>query len=139
MTASLVKPATIEQLTALKARVAGAYHESPGGDLDAMARDIDVSLRRSGLFTPPVVGKTGGHIHLVEARCTPAHPAIPAARIAAELRRIWLTELRYDDFEAHALLATPHAIHLDFLTVVRAPRLYVTGIIMVDGVMRDER
>jgi hypothetical protein len=128
---------SIEDLDALKTRVATAYHQSPGGDLDAMGRDIASALRRCGLFMPALVGKTGGRIHLVEARCAPAHPSLSAARIASELQRIWLDELRYDDFEAHALLITPSAVHLDFLTVARAARLYVTGIIMVERV-RDE-
>jgi hypothetical protein len=122
----------IEDLEALKERVAAGFNESPGGDLDAMGQDIAAAMRRSGLFTPVMVGKTGGHIHLVEARCGLVEQSTPAARIAAELQRIWLHELRYDDFEAHALLIAPHAVYLDFLTVAREARMYVTGIIKVE-------
>lgn len=121
----------VDELHALKVRVAGAYYESPGGDLDGMLRDMSEFIGRSGLFLPPVVRKTGSRSHLVEARCTPASAQTPVARLADEVERIWTNDLRYDDFAAHALTITDSSIVLDFLTVARSARLYVTGMIIV--------
>jgi hypothetical protein len=122
----------VDELHALKVRVAGAYYESPGGDLDGMLRDMSEFIGRSRLFLPPVVRKTGSRTHLVEARCKPAIPLTPIARLADEVERIWSDDLRYDDFAAHALTITDRSIVLDFLTVARSDRLYVTGMIIVD-------
>ena len=120
-----------DELTALKTRVAGAYYESPGGDLDAMMRDIGEHISHSGLFLPPVVRKTGSPAHQLEARCAPVSPQTPVPRLVDELERVWSSELRYDDFAAHALIITDDAIVLDFLTVSRSSRLYLTGMLIV--------
>lgn len=126
----------LAELRRLKVRVAREYHQSPGGDLDGMLADITAALGRSGLFTAPLVTKTGGQEHLVEARCALIGNGTDAAQVASELERIWQDELRYDDFEAHAVLITDDSIILDFLTIAVAPRLYVTGLVVVDNTQR---
>jgi hypothetical protein len=120
----------VDELNALKTRVAGAFYESPGGDLDGMLTDLEEFIGRSGLFLPPAVRKTGSREHQIEARCSPVSSHTPVVRLADEMERVWMDDLRYDDFEAHALLITDTAIILDFLTVARSARLYVTGMII---------
>ena len=120
------------ELEALKDKVNERYDQSPGGDLDGMLADMRSSLANSGFFSEPRLRKTGNRLHLVEAHCKVSSPNITPIMVRSELERMWLEELRYDDFEAHALGRTPTSVVLDFLTVARSARLYVTGLIIVD-------
>ncbi len=119
------------QLQQTKLRVAEAFSESPGCDLDGMLDDIRHALDRSGLFTGISGRKTGSRRHLVETRCRTLPIATPRHALV-ELNRVWLEELRYSDFEAHAFMAAERALVLDFITAARSARLYVTGLIIVD-------
>lgn len=122
----------VVELEELKDKVAAQYHQSPGGDLDGMIVDIRTALDKSGLLTTHRVRKTGSIHHLVEAHCRRVSPDITVQQLQAELERVWEEELRYDDFAAHAFDTTPAALVLDFLTVARSARLYVTGMIIVE-------
>jgi hypothetical protein len=118
-------------LERLKKRVAAQYRETTIGDLETMIVESRRAVEASPLFASAVVRKTGTRYRQIEVECRLANRLTPHRRIAAEITRIWLEELRFDDFEAHAVAATDTAIMLDYLTVARAPRLYATGMIVV--------
>jgi hypothetical protein len=122
----------VVELEALKDRVNERYIQSPGGDLDGMLDDMKASLSRSNMVADLRLRKTGSRHHLVEAHCRRASPLISVAQLQAELARIWEEELRYDDFAAHAFDITNSTVVLDFLTVARSAKLYMTGMIIVD-------
>ncbi|MDQ3547717.1 MAG: hypothetical protein M3439_02760 [Chloroflexota bacterium] len=121
-------PAGLEQL---KERVAAEYQESTIGDLEAMIADCRRAAEASPLFWAVAIRKTGTPVHQIEVECRPRDPATTPDTIASEITRIWLEQLAYDDFEAHAIIASDHAIVLDFLTVARGPRIFATGMIVV--------
>jgi hypothetical protein len=121
----------VAELEQLKERVAGQYHECTIGDLEAMIADCLRAIEDSPLFTSVAVRKTGTPVHQIEVECQLRDVATPPDAISAELTSIWLTQLCYDDFEAHAILTTAQSIVLDFLTVARGPRLFATGMIVV--------
>ncbi len=118
------------ELERVKGRVPDGFHASPGSDLAAMMAEMIASLERSPLLCAATARKTGGHAHLIEVQCHPATPDLPREVIMDEIERLWLEELRYDDFEAHTIeLADEHGI-LDFVTVTRDQRLYISGMIV---------
>jgi len=121
-------PAALEQL---KERVAAEYQESTIGDLEAMIADCRRAVEASSLFASVAIRKTGTPVHQIEVECQPRDPATPPETITIEITRIWLEQLAYDDFEAHAITSSDHAIVLDFLTVARGPRIFATGMIVV--------
>ena len=121
----------LPELEQLKERVAGQYQECMIGDLEAMIADCLRAVEASPLFTSVVIRKTGSPVHQIEVECQPRNPATPPATIASELTSLWLEQLCYDDFEAHAIITTDHSVVLDFLTVARGPRLFATGMIVV--------
>lgn len=120
-----------DELEQMKERIAGAYAESPGGDLDGMLVDIRQALDRTGIFADVTTHKTGSRAHLIEVRCRRTTPEITTQRAVSELLRAWSEDLRYDDFEGHTVEITETAIVLDFLTGSNAARLYVTGMVVV--------
>lgn len=122
-------PSELEQL---KERVADQYQETNIGDLEGMIADCLREVEASPLFTSVAIRKTGSPVHQIDVECRAADPATAPETLAGELTRIWLEQLRYDDFEAHAIIMTEHAIVLDFLTVARGPRIFATGMIVVD-------
>ena len=129
----------LADLKQLKDRVAGQYQECMIGDLEAMIADCLRAVEGSPLFTSVAIRKTGSPVHQIEVECRPQNPTTPPDVISAELTNIWLTQLCYDDFEAHAILTTDQSIVLDFLTVARGPRLFATGMIVVRDAGRGTR
>jgi hypothetical protein len=121
----------LAELEQLKERVAGQYRECMIGDLEAMITDCMVAVEASPLFTSVAIRKTGSPVHQIEVECQPRNPATSSDAIANELAAIWLEQLCYDDFEAHAIITTDHSVVLDFLTVTLGPRLFATGMIVV--------
>lgn len=119
------------ELEQLKERVAGQYQECTIGDLEALIADCLRAVKASPLFTSVAIRKTGTPVHQIEVECQPRDPSTLPDAIANEITRIWLEQLCYDDFEAHAIITTDQAIVLDFLTVARAPRIFATGMIVV--------
>jgi hypothetical protein len=123
----------LAELEQLKERVAGQYHELTSGDLEGMMADCRYAIETSPLLSLNAVRKTGAPVHQIEVECQPRDPATSPDAVTRELKTIWLEHLCYDDFEAHTVLTTDHAIVLDFLTVARGPRLFATGMIVVRG------
>ena len=121
----------LPELEQLKQRVAGQYQESMIGDLEAMIADCLQAVEASPLFTSVAIRKTGTPVHQIEVECQPRDPATPPNTITTALTTIWLNQLCYDDFEAHAIITTDTSIVLDYLTVARGPRLFATGMIVV--------
>ncbi len=121
----------LPELEQLKERVAGQYQECTVGDLEVMIADCLRSVEASPLFTSVAIRKTGTPVHQIEVECQPRDPATSNEAIAAEVTSIWLEQICYDDFEAHAIITPDHAVVLDFLTVARGPRLFATGMIVV--------
>jgi hypothetical protein len=121
----------LPELEQLKERVAGQYQECMIGDLEAMIADCLRAVEASSLFTSVTIRKTGSPVHQIEVECQPRDRATPPAAIAAEITTIWLEQLCYDDFEAHAIIATDPSVVLDFLTIARGPRLFATGMVIV--------
>ena len=119
------------ELEQLKERVAGQYQECMIGDLEAMIADCLRAVEASPLFTSVAIRKTGSPVHQIEVECQPRDHATPFGAITNEITTIWLEQLCYDDFEAHAIITTNQSIVLDFLTVARGPRLFATGMIVV--------
>lgn len=121
----------LAELEQLKERVAGPYQECTIGDLEAMIADCLRAVGASPLFTSVAIRKTGTPVHQIEVECQPHDSATSPDAITNALKTIWLDQLCYDDFEAHSIITTDHAIVLDFLTVARGPRLFATGMIVV--------
>ena len=121
----------LPELEQLKERVAGQYHECTIGDLEAMIADCLRAVEASPLFTSVAIRKNGTSVHQIEVECQPHDLAAPPATLANAVQTIWLEQLCYDDFEAHAIITTDTSIVLDFLTVARGPRLFATGMIVV--------
>ena len=121
----------LAELEQLKERVAGQYRETSIGDLEAMIADSRRAIEASPILAFGGIRKTGTPVHQIEVECKPRDPATPPETVAAEITRIWLEQLCYDDFEAHAIDTTDNAVVLDFLTVAREPRLFATGMIVV--------
>ncbi len=121
----------LPDLEQLKERVAGQYQETMIGDLEGMIADCRRAIEASPSFSTVAIRKTGTHVHQIEVECHPANSAILPGTLMEEITRIWLEELCYDDFEAHAIVMTDDAIVLDFLTVARGPRIFATGMIVV--------
>jgi hypothetical protein len=125
------------QLERIKTRLAEQFHQSPGGDLEAMLDDIRAALTRSTLFADITTRKTGSREHLIEVRCQTASSTIAAHQVAKELHRVWQEELRYDDYAAHLIIPADTTMTLDFVTATAEARLWLTGMIVV--AMSDER
>ena len=125
----------LPDLEQLKERVAGQYQETMIGDLEGLIADCR-AIEASPCFDAVAIRKTGTPVHQIEVECQPANSAILPGTLTEEITRIWLEQLRYDDFEAHAIVMTDDAIVLDFLTVARGPRIFATGMIVVTR--RDE-
>lgn len=121
----------LAELEQLKERVAGQYQETTIGDLEAMIADSRRAIEASPILAFGGIRKTGTPVHQIEVECRPRDPATPPETIATEISRIWLEQLCYDDFEAHAIDTNDDAIVLDFLTVARGPRIFATGMIVV--------
>lgn len=119
------------ELEQLKERVARQYRECTIGDLEAMIADCLRAVAASPLFASVAIRKTGTPVHQIEVECQPNDPMTPSETIANEIATIWLEQLCYDDFEAHAIITTNQTVVLDFLTVARGPRLFATGMIVV--------
>jgi hypothetical protein len=118
------------ELERIRERIVQQCMASPGSDLELMMTEATASLGRSALLRDTSARKTGGSTHLIEVRCYPAAPSLTREAIMAEIEQLWLDELRYDDFAAHTIeLTSQHGI-LDFLTVARAQRLYLSGMIV---------
>lgn len=124
----------LAELEQLKERVAGQYQECSVGDLEALIADCRRTVEASPFFASVAIRKTGTPVHQIEVECQPRDPAARPGAITSTLAAIWLEQLCYDDFEAHAIITTDHAIVLDFLTVARGPRLFATGMIVVRGI-----
>jgi hypothetical protein len=120
-----------DELERVKERIAEQFTASPGSDLEAMMRAMTLSLEQSPMLRNVVARKTGGHAHLIEVECQLATSALALDAALAEIERIWLEELRYDDFAAHAIEQTDEHAIFDFLTAARDQRLYLSGMIVV--------
>ena len=127
----------LAELEQLKERVAGQYRETTIGDLQAMIADSRRAIEASPILAFGGIRKTGAPVHQIEIECQPRDPATPPETITSAITQIWLEQLRFDDFEAHAIDTTDDAIVLDFLTVAREPRLFATGMIVVSRGARE--
>jgi len=120
----------VDELERVKGRITDGFRASPGSDLAAMMAEMIASLERSPLLRAATARKTGGRAHLIEVQCHRATPDLAPDTIMAEIERLWLEELRYDDFEAHTIELTDEHGILDFVTVTRDQRLYLSGMIV---------
>lgn len=123
---------TGEDLERLRDRLAQQLTPSPGGDLQAMIDDIVAALGRSPLLSGVTARKTGGHEYHLQAACRPASEGLDPWLVMEEVARIWAEELRYDDFEAHAVTIEDGIGLLEFLTGTSDPPLYLSGLIVVE-------
>src|SRR5262249_10119582 len=105
---------------------------SSGIDLRGMIEDFHHAVDQSPLLTPRSVKKTGDPERMIEARCEPAAEALTIPEVIAEIERVWMEELRYRHFEAHAVIHHDHEVSLDFVTLLESGSFYVTGRIAVD-------
>jgi hypothetical protein len=61
---------------------------------------------------------------------------VELTRVASDLRRIWLNDLRYSYAEAHYLEITDTGLQLDAVTRIAADGFYVTARV---AIRRDSR
>ena len=94
--------------------------------------DFQRSLEQSSLLTRVRVKGTDDLGCMIEATCQPAVNTPTISEIIAEVERLWMEELRYQHFEAHALVRTDYNESLEFVTESGQGGFYVTGRIAVD-------
>jgi hypothetical protein len=86
----------------------------PAGDEEVLAaeRKLWSALVRTGIFADVEVDRTDDPDRLVIAMCR--FPFQLSAEVAAEaLERLWLDRLRYEFWEAHALIVTRDQVELE--------------------------
>src|SRR5229473_1898997 len=120
---------TLDELTSVKRKIMARSVPSSGDNLEGMMVDFQHSLEQSRLLTRVRVKKTGDPGCMIEATCQPAANTLTIPEIIAEVERLWMEELRYQPFEAHALVRADYKEALEFITV---SGFYVTGRIAVD-------
>jgi hypothetical protein len=97
-----------------------------------MLADFHHSVEQSPLLTRARVRKTGDPPCMIKATAQPASPTLSPPEIGVEVERIWMEELRYRHFEAHALVSSDEEVALEFVTVMEPGGPHVTGRISVD-------
>ena len=114
-----------------KKRIMREYRPSSRGNLVGKLADFSHYLEQSRVIIPTRVRKTADIGCRLEATCRPRSPSAAAAEIAAELERIWLEDLRYEDFGVHTMSRSDQEVCLDFITLMEDAGLYVAGCIVV--------
>jgi hypothetical protein len=132
VTPSMAVAMTLDELTHLKRKIMARSVPSSGDDLEGMVIDFQHSLEQSRLLTQMCVKKTGDPGCMIEATCQPAANTLTIPEIIAEIERLWMEELRYQHFEAHAVGRADYDVTLDFITLCEHGSFYVTGSIAVD-------
>src|SRR5437867_6564621 len=123
---------TPDELTYVKRKIMAQSVPSSGHNLEGMMIDFQHSLEQSRLLTRVRVKKTGDPGCMIEATCQPAANTLTIPEIIAEVERLWMEELRYQEFEAHALVRADYHESLEFVTESGPGGFYVTGRIAVD-------
>lgn len=120
------------RFAAVKREVIARHPPSRGANLLGMNLDFDYFLSRSPLLQDVNVRKTGEGTSLLEVRCKADTSDRSASEILAAIERIWMTDLRYEHFEAHTGHYSEDEAMLEFVTVIDDEAFYVTGSIRVD-------
>jgi hypothetical protein len=123
---------TIEQFHLLKRKIMAQGTPGSRDDLEGMMIDFQHSLDQSRLLTRVHLKKTGDPDCMIETTCQPAAETLAISEVVAEIERLWMEELRYHQFEAHAIHRADYQEALDFITVGEHGGSYVTGRIAVD-------
>ncbi|WP_062431288.1 hypothetical protein [Herbidospora daliensis] len=120
------------EFAAVKQQVMTEAIPSAGDDLDGMSTDIDAHLWRSPLIEEVSVRHTGDPNNLIAATIRPV-PGCSVAKLAAELERIWSTDLSYSYFEAHVVTTGERMVRLDAVTRIAADGFYLTASIVAEA------
>lgn len=121
-----------DELNGLRKKITSQGIPLAGVGMKAMMVDFHHALEASPLLGRIKVRKTGKPVHMIAAFCEPASAASSPSEIAGEMERIWMEELRYHAFEAHAFVPSDEEAILDGLTMMGPQGPYVTARIDVD-------
>lgn len=99
-------------------------------NLSGMAVDFDAYLYRRPAVREVRVRTTGDPGRQLVADCV-ADPAASPRAVATQIEEAWLTDLRYEHWEAHLLRITATSVRLDVVTRPDDVSYYITGQIVV--------
>lgn len=122
-----------DEFRAARARIMQAYAPYSSENLGAMIADCRTYVNQSLLLRAArrKIKKTGDRAAMFVLWCERTADGVPPASIAAELERVWLSDLRFDG-EAHLVEQRAEGICLDFVTWWEGPDgSYVTGTFVV--------
>src|SRR5262245_17882327 len=108
---------TEHDFTRARTKIMAQSFPSSGVDLQGMIEDFHHTLDQSRLLTLRSVKKTGNPERMIEARCEPAADSLTIPEVIAEVERVWMAELRYSHYEAHAVIHHDYEVSLDFVTL----------------------
>jgi hypothetical protein len=123
---------TLDELISVKRKIMARSVPGSGDDLEGMMMDFQHFLEGSNLLAQVGIKKTGDPGCMIEATCQPAAKTLTIPEIIAEIKRLWMEELRSPHFEAHAVGRADYDVTLDFITLCEHGSFYVTGSIAVD-------
>lgn len=101
------------------------------GSAEGLALDCSFLLDQSPLLEVVRVKKTGEDAAMLEVTCRPRTLGVAADALAAELRQIWLGDLRYPYSDVHTVTTSADEVALAFATVEGEDGPCVTGRIIV--------
>jgi hypothetical protein len=100
-------------------------------NLSGMEVDFDHYLRRCPSIREVTVRSRPDPVRQLTARCL-AEPAASPHRVAAEIEEVWLRDLQYGYWEAHALRVTAASVRLDVATRIDEDGYFIAGAIIVE-------
>jgi hypothetical protein len=121
-----------DEFARVRTKIMAPGFPSAGIDLRGMLEDFHHALDQSEILKRLWVKKTGQPAQMIDARCEPAEQTVTIDEAAVEIERVWMEDLRYSHFEAHALFQDDYDLSLDFVTLSAPGSFYVTGRIAVD-------
>jgi hypothetical protein len=116
----------------IRRKILSHYHSLPAQELTEFLADLQRSLQNSPKLALLFARQTDEPERLIDLLCEPASDTLTIAEVSAELERLWLEELRYPHFEAHAVSQEGFDLTLEFVTVTGPGGFAVTGAITVD-------
>jgi hypothetical protein len=120
------------ELETVKRQVMSRNRPATSGELEGVIIDASYFLEQSGILDVRKIKKTGDTASMLQVVCRPISQVVAGEKLVSEVERVWLEEICFQDFEAHALEVSKENAHLDFVTVSQGSNHYYTGRITVN-------
>jgi hypothetical protein len=118
-----------EFIAAVRA-AAGTAPPADPDNLSGMLIDLDHYLRRCPSIRRVAVSSSPDPARQLTARCLAEHAASPR-RVAEEITRAWLRDLRYSYWETHSVRIAPTSVELHVATQIDKDGYFITAVIIV--------